>query len=354
MRDLTPWQSRFHPLLVPPAALYSLFMRARAALYARKLLPSWPPPAPAVCVGGVTPQTRGKMMLSAWLLGWAKARGLTPALLARAASAETSGLPIAVTPATPFSQCGPHPALLAKYRPGAAILADTHPARAGKHAWKTIQPDFFILHDFFSALEIRRQADLVLLEPHDLDKGWNRPIPAGFWREGLQALNRATAFVLHIRPEDIPVRAPLVARRLGRFNRPVFTIYPRIWRLRHADGHTAQSLNGEPYLLVTPESNQDMAVSVAQAFMGKPPRLKIVFPDSHRFTQQDQTQIAMDATRLRAPHVLATDDAFLRLSSIPGHNLWTYDPDVTLGPCLLTGQAFTPWWDGRWAGLAGV
>jgi len=250
-----------------------------------------------------------------------------------------------------MAQCGPHLALLAQYRPGAAIWADTRPARAGKRVWNALHPDFFILHDLFSCLFIRRQVALVLLEPGDIDKGWNRSFPSGFWREGLSSLARADAFVLHIAPDDVPVRKPLAERRLSRFAKPVFTIHPRIWRLRHVSGHTAQDLGGENYLLVTPESNQDMAAKAAQTFLGKAPRLKIVFPDSHRFTQQDQAQIAIDATRLRAPHILATDDAFLRLSNIPGRNLWTYDPDVSIGPCLLSGQAFTPWWDAKWAGL---
>jgi len=350
MHDLYLWQRRLRPLLIPPAALRSLFMRAKAALYAKNILPAWLPPAPSVCVGGLTPSARGKMMLSAWLLGWAEARGLRPALLAMPGNAKPPRLPFPVTPATPFAHCGPQMGLLARYRPGAAIWADTRPARAGKEAWKTLSPDLFILHDLFSDLSIRRQTDLVLLEPHDLDKGWNRPFPAGFWREGLPALARAAAFVLHIGPRDIPARKALIERRLKRLGKPVFTIHPRIWRLRHADGRTADTLNNEPYLLITPQSNQDMAAKAVQAFLGAPPRLKIVFPDSHRFTPQDKAQIAADAARVRTPHILATNDAFPILDGLPGCNLWTYDPDVTLGPCLLTGQAFTPWWDARWAG----
>ena len=325
-------------------------MRARAALYAKKILPAWNPPAPAVCVAGLTPHTRGKMMLSAWLIGWAEAHGLHPALLARPGHVEAHRLPLSVTSETPFAQCGPQIGLLAKYRPNAAILADTRPVRAAKTAWETLRPGLFILHDFFSDLSIRRQADLVLLEPNDLDKGWNRPFPAGFWREGLSALSRAAAFVLHIGPRDIPARKALIERRLTRFNKPVFTIHPRIWRLRHADGRTAENLGNEPYLLITPESNQDMAAKAAHAFLGAPPRLKIVVPDSYRFTPQDRAQIAADAVRLRAPHILATNDAFPVLSAVPGCNLWTYDPDVTLGPCLLTGQNFTSWWDAQWNG----
>jgi tetraacyldisaccharide 4'-kinase len=351
MQDIHIWQQRLSPLLAPPAALYAFAVRARAALYARKILPAWTPPAPAVCVGGLDPLARGKVMVSAWLLGWAKARGLTSALLAPPRNATPLDMPLSVLPATSAFECGVEAALLAQYRPDAVILADVNPARAGKSAWKAVRPDLFILHDHFSTLSIRRQANLTLLGVRDLDKGWNRPFPAGSWREGVKALSRASAFVLHIWPDDLPPRRPLAERRLGHFGKPVFTVHPRIWRLRGANGGTAQDLGGEPYLLVAAQSNQDMAAKATRAYLGMPPRLSVIFPDSHRFTQQDQAQIAADAARMRIPHVLATPDAALRLETVPGHDLWTFDPDVVLGPCLMGGPAFTPWWEGLWADL---
>jgi tetraacyldisaccharide 4'-kinase len=351
MQDTIAWQHRFRHLLAPPAALTSLAMRLRAALYARRILPSWTPPVPTVCVGGVNSLARGKVLVSAWLLGWAEARGLTPALLAGPRDASPGDMPFAVTADTPASQCGADAALLARYRPGTTIMADDNPVRAGKPVCKTRQPGILLLHDFFSALSIGRGADILLLNAHDLDKGWNRPFPAGSWREGKHALKRAHAFILHIWPDEIPLRKTLAERRLAHLGKPILTVHPRIWRLRQATGETATDLGGEPYLLVTAESNQDVAAKAAQAFLGLPPRLRIVFPDSHRFTNQDQDQIAADAARIRAPHVLATPEAALRLTSVPGRTLWTYDPDVVLGPCLVTGQAFLPWWETCWTEL---
>ncbi len=354
MQDLFAWQQRLRPLLAPPAALAALSMRLRANMFAKGLLPSWQPPIPAVCVGGVDSLARGKVMVSAWLLGWAGARGLNAALLAGTRGASPSETPLAVDPSTPVSECGVEASLLAGYRPGATILADPNPVRSGKHAMKRLdpKPDLLILHDHFSNLRARRSADIVLLGPLDLDKGWNRPFPAGSWREGAKALERASAFVLHIWPDELPLRRALAERRLKQFGKPVFTVHPSIWRLRRTDGHTAPDLGGEPYLLVAAESNQDVAAKAAHKFLGMVPRLRVVFPDSHRFTREDQAQIAADATRMRAPHVLATPEAALLLGSVPGKELWTFDPDVVLGPCLLTGTSFTPWWEGTWADIS--
>ncbi|MFP5223542.1 MAG: tetraacyldisaccharide 4'-kinase [Acidobacteriota bacterium] len=352
MQDLLLWQQRFRHVLAPPAALAALFMRAREGLYSRKYLPSWAPPCPVVGVGGIDAHARGKVMVSAWLMGWAKARGLGHVLLTGPGEASPQDMPLSVMAGTPAFECGAEAALLARYRPDAVILADVDPVRAGKSAWKTISPDLFILHGFFPALSMRRKADIVLLSAHDLDRGWNRPFPAGSWREGAGALKRATGFVLHIWPDDVPLRAKLAERRLAPLEKPVFTVHPRIWRLRADDGRTATDLGGEPYLLVAAQSNQDVAAKAAQAFLGLPPRLRVIFPDSHRFTSHDQAQLAADSARMRAPHILATPEAALRLGSVPGKTLWTFDPDVVLGPCLLTGQAFTPWWEGVWAGMA--
>ncbi len=352
MQDILLWQHRLRHLLAGPGALVAGGMRLRATLRAKGLLPAWRPPAPAVGVGGIAARARGKVLLSAWLLGWAGARGVNPVLITPPGEGNPQEMPLSVLPDTPAALCGTEAALLAQYRPQAVILADTDPVRAGKSAWKTLKPDLFLLHDQFSALRVRRDADIVLLGAHDLDRGWNRPFPAGAWREGVQALGRASAFVLHVWPDELPLRQSLVQRRLERFERPVFTIHPRIWRLRQADGTTAPDLGGEPYLLVTAHSNQDVSAKAAQAFLGLPPRLRVVFPDTHRFTSQDRAQLAADAARIRAPHVLATPEAALCLGGVPGRTVWTFDPDVVLGPCLLTGRSFTPWWEGCWRDMA--
>jgi len=356
MRDLHSWQQRLRPFLAPPAALRALAMRLRAGMFARGLAPSWNSPVPTVGVGSMDSLVRGKVMVSAWLAGWARAKGIEPALITglRGAAPETE--PLRVDASTPVRECGVEAALLARYRPGVPILADRDPVRAGKSLMKNkdSRPGLLILHDHFSSLRVRRGADILLLGALDLDKGWNRCFPAGAWREGVRALERASAFVLTLRPEELTLRGKLVERRLGRYGKPVFTIHPRIWRLKDSQGNPAPDLGGEPYLLVAAESNQDMAAKAAQEFLKLPPRLRLIFPDSHRFTSEDIKQIAADAERMRAPHVLATPEAALILGDVPGRTLWTYDPDVVLGPCTATGVTFAAWWESAWAGLSGA
>jgi tetraacyldisaccharide 4'-kinase len=352
MQDIFNWQQRLGPLLAPPAALASLSRRVRASLYAMGLLPSWRPPVPSVCVGGADPAARGKVMLTAWLMGWARARGIVPAAVVSTGEAAPQPGPLSVTLATDVRQCGTEAALLIRYRPGETVLADEDPVRAAKSAVKNVSPGLLVLQGHFSSLACRRDLDIALLTPHDLDRGWNRVFPAGTWRESARALARASAFVLGIWPDELSQRRALAERRLAGFGKPVFTLHPSIWRLRASTGETAADLGGEPYLLVAAQSNQDVAARAAQAFLGMPPRLRVTFPDSHRFTRQDQEQIAAETGRIRVQHALATPDAALRLGALPGVRLWTYDPDVVLGPCLLSGREFTPWWEESFAALS--
>ncbi|GFK93031.1 Tetraacyldisaccharide 4'-kinase [Fundidesulfovibrio magnetotacticus] len=354
MQELHAWQQRLRPLFTPAGAAASLAARLRRALHEKGPLPSWKPPAPAVGVCGIDPEARGKVLVSAWLLGWAAARGLTPVLLAGPGEGSPQHMPLSVKPDTPPAECGAEAALLARYRPEAVILVDDKPARAGKSAWNAVKPDLFLLHGMFSRPELRRDADIVLLGPRDLDKGWNRVFPAGDWAEGAHALGRASCFILHAWPDEFALRRPLAERRLGHLGRPVFTVHPGIWRLRRSDGLHAENLGGEPYVLVAAQSNQEVAAKAAQAFLGLPPRMSVTFPASHRFTKQDLAQVAAEAARMRCPHVLATPEAALRMGEVPGRELWTFDPDVVLGPCLLGGERFGPWWEGLWRSLAGA
>ncbi|GAB6036947.1 hypothetical protein JCM15519_15060 [Fundidesulfovibrio butyratiphilus] len=352
MNELLDWQRRLRPLLSLPAGLYALGRRASAWLYRKRLLPSWNPKAPCVGVGTLAVGAWGETLVSAWMLGWARARGLRAAALVHPGWGGPSDPPMRVDAGTDPFHCGAQAALLARYRPEALVYCDRRPARAGRAAKKAANPDFYLLCGHFSDLSARRGADVVVLTPQDLDKGWNRPLPAGWWRESAQALNRAAAFVVCISPEDLTLRRNLVERRLAKFGKPVFPLHPRLWRLRRpTTGETTETLDGEPYMLVAGDSHHDMAAKAARAFLGQGPRFQIIVDDAHHFTPQDRAQIAQEATRMKTPHVLATPEAALGLDRVPGRVLWTYDPDVVIGPCLLGGQAFTPWWETIFADL---
>jgi len=352
MNELLDWQRRLRPLLSLPAGLHALGRRVSAWLYSRRLLPAWSPKAPTVGVGTIAVGAWGEALVSAWMLGWARSRGFRPVALVHPGWGGPSDPPLLVDANTDFFRCGAEAALLARYRPDTLVYSDSRPARAGRAAKKAGSPDFYLLCGHFSALGVRRTADLVVLTPGDLDKGWNRVLPAGMWRESARALNRAAVFVVCISPEDLTLRRNLIERRLARFGKPVFPLHPRLWRLRRpATGETTDTLGGEPYMLVAQDSNHDMAAKAARAFLGQAPRFQVIVDDAHHFTAQDRAQIAHEATRMKIPHVLATPETALGLALVPGRVLWTYDPDVVLGPCLFGGQAFTPWWEKTFAEL---
>jgi tetraacyldisaccharide 4'-kinase len=354
MQDQLAWQRRYGWLLAPPGAAWGLVMRLRAALGRMGLPPGWQCPAICLGVSGMAPGDCGQMLVSAWLLGWAEAKGLTTALIANPGTVKPPHMPFTVEPSAQVGQASPSPLLLARYRPKTLVLVDANPVRAGKAAWKDRHPDLIILYNHFSSLGLSNRSDLVLFTAEDLDHGWNRPFPAGLWRESAQALNRAKAFVLHMTPQDWQRHKNLAERRLARFGKPVFTVSPRIWRLRRIpDGLTAQDLGAEPYILVSTDSQQDMTAKAAQAFLKAPARFTVIFPDNYRPTRQDASGLAEEAKRFKCPHILASPQLSLFLPSFSGQNLWSFDPEVVFGPGLDPGLGFASWWDGQWSAQPG-
>lgn len=352
MHDIHAWQRRLRPILTPPSLVFGLWAKLRAGLYARRLLPSSKPLVPCVGVGSIGIGAQTQWMVTAWLLGWAASQGLNPAVVARPVEASPPDMPCTVPPSGAAGDFGVEPLLLAGYRPGVPVVLDTNPARAAKSLTEPGGTGLVVLHDHFSSLQARRLADIVLLSARDLDKGWNRPLPAGLWREPASALHRAAAFVLELSPEELVPRLNLAARRLARFGKPVFTVSWRIWRLRQpGTGRTARDLDGEPYVLVCEEAEEAHAVRAAQAFLGAAPRYRLLFSGHHRLSAQDQAAIAADAARLRCAHILVSPRLGLRLDAVAGHTLWICDPEVAFGPDLDSGAAFAQWWPEHWRGL---
>jgi tetraacyldisaccharide 4'-kinase len=138
------------------------------------------------------------------------------------------------------------------YAPHAAVISDADPRRAAESAMSAFRPDLLMVHDGLSRPSPARDAQIVVLGQDDLGPWFNRPVPAGRWREDASALRRADLFVVHMDPERFTTLTALITKRLARFGRPVVSVFPRAWRLRRAGTReTTGDFGGEPYLLLT-------------------------------------------------------------------------------------------------------
>jgi tetraacyldisaccharide 4'-kinase len=337
--------------LAPLGSIFSLCMRLRASRYQRGKIASWQPPAPCVSVGGVSRQENGRVLMSAWILGWAQAKKLSPVVLTPPIGAAPSQTPFLIEPGADFREAGAEAYLLAKYRPEAKILVDKNMSRAGQTASKIWQPGLFLLHDGFSHLEARRGVDIVLLGRADCDASWNRVTPSGSWREGAEALGRADVLVLHMDTEDFEASRKLIEERLAPLEKPIFSFSFKIWQVREPGVGPVTDFEEEPYILVCGDGEQHLAGRAAEKFLGHKPRFRLTFPDDHRATTFDAQKVAAEAKRMRCGRVLCAPKQAVWLAPMEGPKLYVYDPELSFGPAFGSSRSFGDWWSTAWLGM---
>ena len=333
--------------LLPLALAYAGLMRFRAKGFAGHWLRSWRPPVPTISVGNISWGGSGKTPLCEWLIRWCQGRNLRPLLLTRGYKAAPPRYPYRVQADSPARCAGDEPLML--YRStGADILVDPKRTRSGTWGWTQLRPDLFILDDGFQHLTLERDLDLVLMRPRDLEADWNRVIPAGPWREGPSALDRASAFVLNASPEAFQDLLPLISTRLGHLDRPIFSFCLRATGcLRVSDRFRNSTLPDSGYLLVSGVGNPQAVEQTATRFVGRAPLRHLVFPDHHPYSARDWDRIVEAAGSLGSVPILCTPKDSVKLEGYPSLNLWTLDLELVLGPTCHTRRSLPEWLEDR-------
>ncbi|MBQ8664187.1 MAG: tetraacyldisaccharide 4'-kinase [Mailhella sp.] len=293
-----PLQHLLAPLLLPLSWLYGAagrWKRARSQV-------RWKPKSPCVAVGNISWGGTGKTPVTDWLLSWADRHDLRAAVLTRGYGARPSRLPLLVDAGTPASECGDEPLMLARRHPRASIVVDPERGRAGRMLEESRLPDIFFLDDGFQHVRAGRDLDLVLLDQDDVrlvplpgrpPSNWNMIIPAGTWREPVEALNAAAAFLVKVEPEDWPSLIPALEQRLRQFPRPVFAFRMAPEGLRpegsapDVPALPASTIAG-PYAFVSGIGDPAQAVRTVTDFMGRAPEKTLAFPDHHDIRQEKE------------------------------------------------------------------
>lgn len=334
------------PLAEPASRLYAAIMRLRARAYRQGLLRSWRPPAPCVSVGNIRLGGTGKTPVTAWVLAWAKERGLAPLVLTRGYRARPPFRPYPVFPDSPATEAGDEPLLLAQAAPWARVLVDPDRVRAGRKAVAERRPGLVVLDDGFQHLRVARDVDLCLLAPEDLDEAWNRVLPAGPWREDASALARAHAFIVGCEALDDEMLEVLARLRLGT-SRPVYRMDARIPAARQVHGTERRAnLHGARALLVTGVARPQRVWRLLQRDLGAQPLGHLTYPDHHPYTPADWCHIADTAGRLRADMVLTTGKDAVKLAPLADQRLWVLELTLDFSP-LTAHPPLAQWLDER-------
>lgn len=333
-------QTRFASVLEPCSRLYAKLMRLRAGMYDRGVLTSWRPPAPCISVGNISWGGTGKTPVVDWLLGWAVENGLCPSVLTRGYGGRPPVRPYAVQTLSPAREAGDEPLMLKRAHPEARVIVDPNRVRGGRSV--VDETTLFILDDGFQHLRVRRDVNLCLLCPDDLDVAWNRVIPLGSWREDALALERADAFLVNRMFGEEDCLDALARIKLTVLGRPIFffqVVTRHIVNVLTAE--TRDSLQGERYLLVTGIANPRKAPQTFRRDLGEMPVHHLIFPDHHPFTEQDWRAITDRAAQARCPYILCTPKDAVKLAPFADERLWVPHLSTTFtssGP-----ETFAPW-----------
>ena len=186
--------------LLPASALWKVTMSVRTAAYQRGWFETRDLPLPSVAVGNLTVGGSGKTPVAIWIARYYAARGLKPGVLLRGvggdeAMVHAQSVPESVVVPDPDRAAGAERALAR----GAQVL---------------------ILDDAFQRLDVRRDYNIVLISA-ETTRAVRWPLPAGPWREGMDALNRADAVIITRKRATQEAALHLAREMLGRIDGPV-------------------------------------------------------------------------------------------------------------------------------------
>jgi tetraacyldisaccharide 4'-kinase len=193
----------------PLSAIYGSAVRARNALYDRKILRARRLEGSVISVGNLSTGGSGKTPFVHLLGELLKARSVKFDILSRGYGRESRGV-LLVDPAGLPQQYGDEPLLLARKLQVPVVVGEDR-YEAGRFAEAKFGPQIHLLDDGFQHRALARDFDIVLVTPHDAK---DRLLPAGRLREPLQSLHRADAIVLAsgASPESFSLQGKMVWR----------------------------------------------------------------------------------------------------------------------------------------------
>jgi tetraacyldisaccharide 4'-kinase len=288
--------------LHPLAAIYGGVVRARNALYNRRMLRTQSLQGPVISVGNLSTGGSGKTPFIISLGGLLKERGIKFDVLSRGYGRKTRGV-LLVEPGGLPRDFGDEPLLIAR-RLQAPVVVGEDRYEAGQLAESRFGPQIHLLDDGFQHRRLARDFDIVLVTPEDAR---DRLLPAGRLREPLRSLIRADAVALASGAS--PEAFPLAGRA--------------VWRVRR--GIVPQSIPQRPIVFCGIARPQNFVLQLRAA--GIEPVAEAFFRDHYAYTEKDVRDLLQLRQRSEAGGFVTTEkdavnlggylDALAPLSVVP-------------------------------------
>jgi tetraacyldisaccharide 4'-kinase len=266
-------------------------MALRELAYRRRWLPSHDLPLPSVAVGNLTVGGSGKTPVAIWIARHYLRMGIKPGILLRGYGGDETqvhrrSVPEAVVVPDPDRLAGARTAMAQ----GAQVL---------------------VLDDAFQRLDVRRDLNIAVVAA-ETTRAVRWPVPAGPWREGLEALERADAVIVTRKRATHEAAAALAGELAPRVSGPVAIVHLGLVRLEglvSGRGVTAASLAGRRVVAASGIADPD--AFVAQVKSTGAAVQAATWKDHHEFREEDVAWLAHAARR--ADHVVITEKDAVKL-----------------------------------------
>ncbi|MGZ8392914.1 MAG: tetraacyldisaccharide 4'-kinase [Gemmatimonadales bacterium] len=277
--------------LLPAAGLWRGTMAARELAYRRGWLAVHDLPLPSVAVGNLTVGGSGKTPIAIWIARHYVSRGLVPGILLRGYGGDET--------------------LVHQHAvPEAQVIADPNRAAGAERALAR-GAEVLVLDDAYQRLDVHRDLNIAVVSA-ETTRAVRWPLPAGPWREGLGALDRADAVIVTRKRATSEAARALVADLQGRVRGPIAIAH---LGLRYLEGmvsgtrQPASSLAGKRVVAASGIADPDAFVAQTKA-TGAAVQVA-TWKDHHDYRDEDVAWLAHAARR--ADHVVITQKDAVKL-----------------------------------------
>lgn len=277
--------------LIPASALWRAGMKFREAAYRRGWATTHDLPLPTIAVGNLTVGGSGKTPIAIWIARHYAAQGLVPGILLRGYG-------------------GDETLVHRRSVPQAVVVANADRV-AGADAALAQGAQVLVLDDAYQRLDVRRDLNLAVVAA-ETTRAVRWAVPAGPWREGIEALDRADALIV-TRKRATREAAELLADELSaRLEGPVAIAH---LGLRHLEGLVsgrrvpASELSGRRVVAAAGIADPDAFVAQVKS-IGAQVQVA-TWKDHHEYRDEDLAWLAHAARR--ADHVVMTEKDAVKL-----------------------------------------
>jgi tetraacyldisaccharide 4'-kinase len=277
--------------LLPASGLWRGAMAVRGLAYRRGWLAVRDLPLPSVAVGNLTVGGSGKTPIAIWIARHYVRRGLTPGILLRGYGNDET-------------------LVHQQSVPGAVVVADPDRAAGAERALAN-GAQVLVLDDAYQRLDVRRDLNIAVMSA-ETTRAVRWSLPAGPWREGWRALDRADAVIVTRKRATLEAALTLVRQLEGRVAGPIAIAYLGLRRLeglvsgRPTD---AEDLAGKRVVAASGIADPDAFVAQVKA-TGAAVQVA-TWKDHHDYRDEDVAWLAHAARR--ADHVIVTQKDAVKL-----------------------------------------